>query len=125
MVDAGGAVENQGINIHQYHTGKVEDVEFGGAPLAFHGGAQRVVADQRNDHKQNIAVPQSQGVGDQPPDLSAENQSAVEAKKTVERGITGHRADQIHNGIAERDIEHQVGDSLTAVHIAEPFKISA
>ena len=125
VIHAGLTVENQPVNIHQHHAGEVENVEFQCAPLALHGSAQRVVAEQGNYHKENIAVPQCQGIGKQPPDFAPKDSGSVEAQKVIQGKIPCKNADEVNNGIAKNDIKHQVGNALIAVFVAEPLEISA
>ena len=125
--DAGGAAEDQAVNVHQHHTGEIEQVEFQGAPGVFHHPAQRIVAEQGDGNEQQIAVSGAVGqrIGKQPPDLPMEDGLPVEAQQIIQGVVAGKLAHKVDNGAAHADVEHQVGDALVPVFVAEKIKLSA
>ena len=118
-------VEEHPVYIHQHHAAEIEEVEFQRAPLPLHGGAQGVIAQKRDEHKENVAVHQGQRIGNEPPDLPPENIGPAEAQQIVEDGVPCKHGDEIHHGVAQSDIEHQVGNALIAVGKAIPLEVTA
>ena len=66
-----------------------------------------------------------QGERYKPPDLTAENGFPVEAEQGIEGIVSGHLSDDIDNGGTGGNIEHQVGNALISVCIAEALKAAA
>lgn len=121
------SAEDQTVNIHQDHTGEIEQIKFQRTPDIFHGPAKRIIAEQGNSDQDQVAVSGSvgEGIGKQPPDLALQNAFPVKAQNAVQCIISGHLSNQIDNGGSHGDIEHQVGDAFITVCVAEPFKIGA
>ena len=125
VVHRGVAAENQAVNIHQHQTRQVEEVEPEDAPLIFNGPAQGEVAQQSNGGKQEVSAVVGQGVGKQPPHLAPKDQRPVKIENVVQHGIPGELGHQVHHGAADTDIQHQVGDALVPVAVAQPVKFLA
>ena len=125
VIHAGGVARDHAEHIHQHHAGEIEDVEFQGAPLPLHSTPKGIVAQKGNQHKENVAVHQGQRIGNEPPDLPPENIGPAEAQQIVENGVPCKHGDEVHHGIAQGDIEHQVGNALIAVGKAIPLKVTA
>ena len=64
-------------------------------------------------------------IADQPPDLAAEDGSLIEAKQTEESAAAIKQAEDQHNGIADGNIEHEIGNALISVNITKSLEISA
>ena len=90
-----------------------------------HNPSDGIVTVQGNQHQQGIADGIGQGIGDEPPDLPLQDQIGVKVEP-VEQRIAGiHHPHKVDDGGADGDIEHQIGDALVPVSVAEPVKIPA
>ena len=118
------SAKNKTVHIHQNKSGEIKQIEFQSTPDVFHSPSQRPITEQRNGDQKKIAVAGSisEGIGEQTPDLSLENAGAVIAQKGIECVVTCHLAYQIDNGSTNGNIEHQVGDALVAICVAESLK---
>ena len=118
------AAKDQTPDIHQHHTGEIEEVKLESSPAVFHGPAQRPVAEQGNGNEQQIVVSGAvnQGEGHKPPDLTVEDALPVEAKQGIQAVVSGHLADDINNGSACGNIQHQIGNALITVPVAHLLK---
>src|SRR5699024_7964519 len=89
------------------------------------GPADIVVEKQGDGQQKRIAVRGNENVREQPPDLPMENARTIKAQGGVEQ-ITGvdHHKD-VHNRRTQGDKEHQIGDALVPVAVAEALKVSA
>ena len=123
----GLAAENQAVNIHQHHTGEVEEVEFEGTPAVLHGPSKRPVAEEGNGNQQDAVVSGAvnQGIGEKTPDLALQDGFPVEAEQGIEHIVSGHLADEVNHSGTRCDIEHQVGDAPVSVFKTEPFKAAS
>ena len=119
--------EDHAVNIHHQHTGKIEQIEPEGAPAHFHCPAKGIIAEQGNGDEEDVVIACAVGqrIGEEPPDLSPENQTPVKEQKTVQTVISGHLRDDIDDGSAHSDVEHQIGDAFIPVENAEAFKPAA
>ena len=106
--------------IRQQNAGEVEQVKFQCTPYIFHGPAQREIANQSNGGEEDRTGIVGQGVGEKPPDLPLEDQLPVKAKPLVENIGFGKHAHQIHDGAADGDIQHQIGDAFVAMAKEKP-----
>lgn len=118
-------VKDHGVNIHQQNTAEVEQIEFQRAPLALHGIAQRVIADQTDQHEKNITVIHGQRICKQPPYLPVEDQRPVEEQQGIQKEIAHDLTHEVYHRIADADIEHQIRDAHPPVFVAEALKIPA
>ena len=125
VVHIRGAAENHAVNVHQQNAGEVEQIEFEGAPAIFHSPAQRKIAEQADQLKQNVLPVSGQGIGNQTPHLTLENQVPVKIQKIVQERITAQNSHHIDNSGADGNIEHQIGNALVSVLKTKPFKFSA
>ncbi len=121
------SAKNQTPDIHQYHTGQIEQIELKGAPGVFHGPAQRPVAEQGNGNQKQIGISGAvdQGEGNEPPDLTMQDGFLVEAQQRIQGIISGHLANEVYHSSTGGNIEHQVGDALVTVDVAEALKAAA
>ena len=122
---AGIPTENHAVNIHHDDTGKIKQVEPQGSPDIFHSPAKGIVTEQGNCSQQQIAGVIGQRIGDQTPDLAPEDQIAVKIQQGIQVIVTGHFRNQIDDGGADDDIQHQIGNTLVPVLIAIEVKTSA
>lgn len=104
----GHAAEGHGKGVHQQNAGEIEQVKPEGSPSVFHGFAQGIVAHQTDEHKQNIAIPEYAGAdaGDQPPDLTLQNQVPVKAQNAVQSIGTIDHAHDIYHSIGNGNVQH-------------------
>ena len=122
VIHTGPAAEDHAVDVHHQDAAEVEQIELAGAPGVFHGPADGIVAEEEDDHHQGTAHRVGQRIGDQPPDLSLEDQRPVKNEILVEDRTfrkLGHEIDQCG---ADADVEHQIGDALVPVLEAEPLK---
>ena len=54
-----------------------------------------------------------------------QDRGPVEDQQTIKNGVLGDLGDQIDQGAAQGNIEHQIGDALVAVLITETLEASA
>ena len=125
VVHRGAAGEDQTVDIHQHQTRQIEQVEPEGSPLVLNGPAQGEVAQKANGGVEKVSSVIGQGIGKQPPHLTLQNQGAVKIEDIVQHGIAGDLGHQIHHGTAHADIQHQVGNALVPVAVAQPVKFLA
>ena len=117
--------QQQSGKIHDDHTGKIKQIKPKSAPSAFNGFADEIVEVQGNGKQQNVAVGGQQDVSQQPPDLSVENGSPIKAHEFIKPSAGIDSDKQVHNGCAQSDIEHEIGDALAVMAVAEPLEISS
>ena len=120
----------QRCNIGDQHAGKIEEVEAEGAPLSLDDPPDIIIEIEGNGQEQNVHPTEhdrtgDENVADKPPDLAVENGRAVEAEEGVEQvaGVDDHK--EIHHRRADGHIEHEVGNPLVLVAVAEALKVSA
>ena len=123
--DTGIAAEDQTVNVHQHHTGEIEEIEFQRAPEILHGSAERVVAQQGNGGEDQAAGIIGQRIGDQTPHFTPEDPFPAEVQQIIQKVIAGHGAHQIDHGAAQGNVEHQIGDTLVPVAETKKIKFSA
>ena len=121
--DAGRAAEKHAVHIHHYNAGQIEQIEPQCAPALLHDPTDRIVAEQRNEHQQGTADHVGQRIGEQPPDLTLQNGSAVKAKQIIQNRLSCHIAHDIDNGSAKDDVKHQVGNALVSVFVAVQIEL--
>ena len=123
----GPSTENQTVDVHQYHAGKIEEIKPEGTPAHLHGSAQCVVTEKGDGNEQQIGIARTvgQGIGEKPPHLAPENQTAVKQQQTVQSIVTGHLADNIDDGSAYRNIKHEIGNTFVPVPYTETVKAAA
>ena len=80
---------------------------------------------QGDDGEHGVAVHGGQRISEQPPDLTVEDGSAVKAQPLVEHPVVGKDAHKVDNCGTQGDVEHQIGNALILVAVAEALKISA
>lgn len=118
-------VKNHGVDIHEQDAAQKIDIEFQGAPDHFQRTTQRIEAVHGNDREENAACGEGQRIGDEPPNLTVEDGIPVKAQRIVQCvGVGGH-VDHIYKDRTQNQIQHQVGNALGSVPIAEAFKSCA
>ena len=122
--EPGVAVKDHGVKVHQQDAAQVVEVELAGAPSGFYRPAQGIGAVKGDQSHQKIAAGEAEDVGHQPPDLALEDQSSVKAEDIIQP-CESQQGQGRHHTAADDDIQHQVGDALVAVAIAEALEISA
>ena len=125
--DIGLSTKDQTPYIHHHHAGEIKQIEFQSTPGVFHGPAQRPVAEQGNGNEQQITVAGAvdQGKSDKSPDLAVNNGLPVEAQQGIQTVVAGHLTHQINNSGTCSNVEHQVGNALVTVGVAESLKAAA
>ena len=121
----GLTAKEQAVYIHHNNAGEIEQIESQCAPEGLHGSTQGVVTVQHQGHQQDIAVIESQRIGEQSPDLTVENGRAVKDQQAVENVASGHGSEQIHQATAQRNVKHQVGDTFITILITETLEAFA
>lgn len=91
----------------------------------FDVSAQHVVTEQADSHAYHSSAGGGHNIGKEPPDLSPEDQLPIKAQEVIKGNILGGHREEIHQGIADGNIEHQIGNAFVAVSIAKPFKPAA
>lgn len=94
-------------------------------PLPLQHPADEIVEKQLDGQQQQIAGVGDKDIGEQAPHLSVEDFGRVPAQKAINHVAGVDIAEQIDNGVANGDKQHQVGDAPAAVLIAEPLKAAA
>ena len=116
--ETGNKVNYQGIG----SSGGVKQIKTAGAPAIFHSSAQREVAQKTYEHQQNVPRVVGEHIGKQSPYLPPQNQRPVKAQHVIEGIALIHHTEEIHNGGAHGDIQHQIGNTLVSVAVAETLK---
>ena len=114
--------EDHAPDIHQQDAAEIEQIEPERTPDIFDGPSQGVVAEQGDEHQQNIAVIKCQRIGDQAPDLSLQNHCPVEDQQIIQQGVLGKLGHQKDQAAAKTDVEHQIGNAFVAVLEAETIE---
>ena len=83
MIGGGCSTEEQAEQVHHNDACYIEQIEPESTPDVFDGPSQRVVAQQCDQGKDHISAAVGQRIGDQPPDLTLEDQFPVEGKEIV------------------------------------------
>lgn len=116
--------EDHAVNIHHHNTGEIEKIEFQCTPDILHGTPERIVAKQGNGDKEKIVIAATVGqrISEQAPDLPLQDLLLTEAKQVIQLIIACKLTHQINQRTAETEIQHQVGDTLISVFIAQPIE---
>ena len=119
---AGGA-ENHGKGIHQQHTGKVEEIKLQCSHTGFHIPAQHIekIEEQKT---QETAFGLGEYIAEQAPDLSLQNLTLIKAQKLIKPYSGVHQAHDDYQGIAQGNIQHQIGNALIPVLEAKTGEFS-
>ena len=113
--------EDHSKYIHQYNTGEIEQIKFQCTHTQFNLPTQHI--EEVQEYQSQITVGHlGKYKGYQPPNLTLQNFAFVKAEQ-FEKGVAPvNQGKQQHNGIADGNIKHQVGDALIAVSEAETLK---
>ena len=125
VVGTGIAAEDQAVHIHNEDAGEIEEIQPQGAPDIFDALTQGVVEDQHDGGPEHGAAAVQEDVGEQPPDLSPEDQAPVKAEPVIQGPGGIHLVDQVHSRDAKAHKQHQIGDTLVPVAVAKPVEIPA
>ena len=118
--------EDHGKQVHQYDTCQIEQVKFEGTYGHFHMASEPVEEIQENDTQHGASAQLfRQQPGDQPPDLTLEDGSFIEAEEVIQEFASVGNAGEEDHRVAQTDIEHQIPDAPAAVAVAEPLKLAA
>lgn len=118
----GLAAEDHAEGIHHQYAAEVKQIEPQGAPAVFDGFAQGAIADQRNDGGDEIAGIIGKGKGKQPPNLTGEDPTPIETQYIVKNTVLAEQGKEHYQDAADGKEQHQMGDSLVMVAVAEPLK---
>ena len=125
VVGRGVAVKDQTVHIHNQDARQIKKVQPQCAPDIFDALSDGVIENEHDGGPDHAACVVQEDVGEQPPDLAPEDQTAVKAEPVVE-GLRGvHLIDEVHARNAQTDEKHQIWDALVPVTEAEPVEIPA
>ena len=74
------------------------------------------------DHKDDVSVVHQKRIGKQAPHLALQDQGTVKHQPLVQQGILRRYSEQVHQGRANGDIQHQIGDTPIAVLETKTFE---
>ena len=111
-------------NIHQKHAGKIEHVELQRAHTQLHMPAQHIEKVQE-DQLQKAVPGLGENIGHQPPYLTLKDLGFIKAQQFVKHAAAVDHGHQNDNGIAQGNVQHQIGDTLITVAQAEPVESGA
>ena len=114
---------------HQHGAGQIEQGELGGAPVLLDGGADKVVEGQADEDPEQRAVGGQEHPGDQPPQLSLQNELCVEIQH-IAGVVVGEQVQHKYHGHDPHQKLHQVRNAeagmlqAKAVHAVAEFSHS-
>lgn len=111
-----GGAEEHGENVHKNNSGKIEDIKPKRAHAKLHMPPEHIEKVQK-DQSQKTVGRLGEYIGNQSPNLSLQDQRLIEAQKIKKGSATVKKGKSQDNGIANHDIEHQIGDALVAVSV--------
>jgi len=117
-VGIGHRRKDHGKHIHDQYTGEIKQIKFESSHGHFNSASQHIEEIAENQGQENvIADIFSKYIGKQSPDLALQDQSFVKAKIGIQNRIAGHLCHNGHNGRADDDIQHQIGNALVMVAV--------
>ena len=118
--------ENHGKNIHQHHTGGIEQIKLKGADGQFHRPSQPVEEIQEENINQGICA---EGIGqqpaDQPPDLPLQDFGFIKSQNPVQHLSAVNHGHDRYQSRAQRNVQHEIRNALIPVVKAKTLKLSA
>ena len=117
--------KKQTVDIHHHNAAEIEQVKAKCTPNLLHGTAEGIVAIEHEGHQQYVAVVEGEGIGNQSPNLTVQDRSAIKDQKIVQNVVLRDGTDQIHKATAQGNVEHQIGNTLIPILETESLKASA
>ena len=105
--------ENDAGEDGERHAGEVIEVELGRAPFPFQGTANHVVKIQKQHQPDNTVlgdIARHEDERHQPPQLAAFDGGPVKGEE-VDGAVPGEYGQQVDDGVAGHDPQHEVGDA--------------